>query len=27
MITLQQIDSFIDKVPPSPKVLKETISL
>jgi len=27
VITLQQIDSFIDKVPPSPKVLKETISL
>ena len=27
MITIQQIDSFIDKVPPSPKVLKETISL
>jgi len=27
LITLQQVDSFIEKIPPSPKVLKETISL
>jgi HD-like signal output (HDOD) protein len=27
LITIQQINSFIEKIPPSPKVLKETISL
>ena len=27
MITIKQIDSFIQKIPPSPKVLKETLSL
>lgn len=27
LITIKQIDSFIDKIPPSPKVLKETIAL
>ncbi len=27
MITVNQIDSFIEKIPPSPKILKETISL
>ncbi len=27
MITIKQIDSYIEKIPPSPKVLKETLSL
>ncbi|ADN08623.1 HDOD domain-containing protein [Sulfurimonas autotrophica] len=27
MITIKQIDSFIEKIPPSPKVLRETLSL
>jgi len=27
LITIKQIDSYIEKIPPSPKVLKETLSL
>lgn len=27
MITIKQIDSFIEKIPPSPKILQETLSL
>ncbi|UCN00896.1 HDOD domain-containing protein [Sulfurimonas sp. SWIR-19] len=27
MITLQQIDAFIEKIPPSPKILKQTLAL
>jgi len=27
LITIQQIDSFIEKIPPSPKILQETLSL